>query len=84
MAKPQYGREHQVSRARSLSSAYGKRCPGCGKRMLPGQQLDWSHSVAVVTDPAAKADHWQHASCNRSDGARLSNARRRLKPSRPW
>ncbi len=45
-------------------------CPRCGLPMLPGQALDYGHTVARSVDPTSRADRVEHSSCNRSAGAR--------------
>lgn len=52
--------------------------------MLRGQALDLGHSTDVALDPFAKGDRIEHASCNRSAGARLRQGLQRLAPSRKW
>lgn len=85
MAKPQYGAEHQETRARLLATLVpGTPCRKCKKPMYPGQELDAAHSEDYVTNNSAKADHLQHAACNRSDGGKLGHERANLRPSRPW
>lgn len=78
-----YGSEHQAIRKALLADAYGQACPHCGFPMLQGQSLDLDHTA----DRTAYRG-FAHASCNRSEGARRGNAKRRrsreLKTSEPW
>lgn len=75
---PSYGWRHQQLRKQLLPSAYGKTCHFCGKPMLPGQPLDLDH-----TDDGSSYRGMAHASCNRADGARKTNARHG-RNSRDW
>jgi hypothetical protein len=52
--------------------------------MMPWQELDAGHGTAVTVDRRAKADAIEHASCNRSAGGKLGNARAQFRPSRSW
>lgn len=79
-----YGREHEETKARLLPDAYNTPCPRCGKIMLRGQDLDLGHSVDLAVDPNAKGDQIEHASCNRSAGAKLGGKVAKLRPSRKW
>lgn len=76
-----YGYQHQKLRRSLLAQAYGQPCPLCGLPMVPGQTLDLDH-----TPDRAGYRGIAHASCNRSDGARRGNARRkkRWSTSRRW
>lgn len=65
-----YTTEHDRTRAELLPGAYGQPCPRCGDPMLPGQDLDLGHSVALAVDPSSKADRIEHSSCNRSAGTK--------------
>ena len=86
MARSRSGRrlgwQHQKLRQQMLPYAYGIPCHFCGKPMLPGQALDLDH-----TDDRASYRGMTHASCNRADGARKTNAIKRAKHdprSRDW
>lgn len=78
-----YGYEHQRIRKALLAEAFGQPCHHCGHPMLPGQALDLDH-----TGDRTGYRGFAHASCNRRDGAKRGNARRRrsqgLKTSRHW
>lgn len=78
-----YGAEHQAVRKALLDEAYGQPCHHCGHPMLKGQALDLDH-----TADRTGYRGFAHASCNRRDGARRGNARRRrstaLRTSEPW
>lgn len=78
-----YGAEHQRIRAALLGQAYGQPCHHCGHPMLKGQQLDLDH-----TPDRTSYRGFAHATCNRRDGAKRGNAKRRrskrLKTSRAW
>lgn len=78
-----YGSDHQRIRKALLAEAYGQDCHHCGEPMLPGQALDLDH-----TADRTGYRGFAHASCNRSEGARRGNAKRRrskdLKTSRQW
>lgn len=79
-----YDREHKKRREEMLPRAYNTPCPRCGDLMLRGQDLDLGHSEDVVTNPNAKADRIEHATCNRGAGANIGNRRQRFRPSREW
>lgn len=76
-----YGYSHQQLRRALLPGAYGKPCPHCHRPMLPGQDLDLDHTATGYRGFA-------HALCNRSEGARRGNAKRRnqrtWRTSRTW
>ncbi|MFJ9114470.1 endonuclease domain-containing protein [Streptomyces sp. NPDC102394] len=76
-----YGYSHQALRRALLPDAYGKPCPHCGKPMLRGQSLDLDH-----TPDRSGYRGMAHASCNRADGARRGNARRKRRwtTTRQW
>lgn len=78
-----YGADHQRIRKALLDEAYGQSCHHCGHPMLPGQSLDLDH-----TGDRTAYRGFAHASCNRRDGARRGNAKRRrsatLRTSEPW
>lgn len=75
-----YDGEHRRLRAALLPGAYGRRCPRCGERMLPGQALDLGHA-----DVGGGWQGMEHAACNRAAGARSGKRRRRkLRTSRDW
>ncbi|CAG6392763.1 hypothetical protein NMG29_06595 [Streptomyces cocklensis] len=78
-----YGADHQAIRKVLLDEAYGQPCHHCGHPMLKGQALDLDH-----TADRTGYRGFAHASCNRRDGARRGNARRRrsasLRTSEPW
>ncbi len=88
MAENPYGVEHQRRRAELLPAAIGTLCPRCGLVMLETDDLDLGHSVDLVIDPNAVGDRIEHASCNRSAGARLGHelqqVESRFAPSRTW
>lgn len=84
MADPAYGAEHRRTRARLLARAYNTRCPVCGKPMIRGQELHLDHSMPKALYRGSKGDRIVHAWCNTSKGARLGNALRQMRPSRPW
>ncbi|MGH3482285.1 MAG: hypothetical protein ACRDPQ_03535 [Nocardioidaceae bacterium] len=72
MTNPKYGPEHRALRRELLPSAYGQPCHLCGLLMLPGHKLDLDH-----TPDGAGYRGFTHAHCNRSDGARRGNKRRK-------
>lgn len=78
-----YGADHQRIRRALLAEAYGQLCHHCGWPMLKGQALDLDH-----TADRSGYRGFAHASCNRSDGAKRGNKRRktpkRLKTSESW
>ncbi|MFI0897076.1 endonuclease domain-containing protein [Streptomyces sp. NPDC020983] len=78
-----YGADHQALRKATIGEAYGQPCHHCGHPMLEGQALDLDH-----TADRAGYRGFAHASCNRRDGARRGNARRRrsqaLRTSETW
>ena len=77
-----YGSDHQRTRKALLAEAYGQPCHHCGRPMLPGQALDLDHTA----DRSAYRG-FAHAHCNRSEGGKRGNAKRRrrpLKTSRRW
>ena len=78
-----YGKHHQAERVRQLRNAYGNPCHLCGKTMEVWQALDLDH-----TPDRDGYRGMAHASCNRSDGARRGNMKRRKTPptqtSRLW
>ncbi|WP_156759547.1 hypothetical protein [Microbacterium karelineae] len=84
MADEAYGVEHQKRRAELLPTAYGTPCPRCGEVMLESDELDLGHSVDLALDAHAIGDRIEHASCNRSAGAKLKSRLERYKPSRNW
>lgn len=84
MADNAYDWEHQKRRAELLPLAYGTPCPRCGKVMLEGDDLDLGHSTDLIIDPHAIGDRIEHASCNRSAGAKLKARLERFRPSRAW
>ena len=67
-----YGSEHQRTRQRLLRQHVdGAPCVGCGSPMHKAtQELDAAHprGMAVSLNPGSKADHLEHAACNRSAG----------------
>lgn len=65
-----YDARHQAVRALLLPLAYGKPCPRCGEPMLRGQDLDLGHPIGRprAADPSSRADHIEHARCNRRAG----------------
>jgi len=67
-----YGKQHQAERTRQLRNAYGQPCHFCGKPMEFWQALDLDH-----TPDRDGYRGMTHASCNRSDGARRGNAKRK-------
>jgi len=69
-----YDTEHDRVRARLLPAAYGQPCPRCGLPMLRGQALDLGHPLdaPLASDRGSRADHIEHASCNR--GGRVSHS----------
>lgn len=78
-----YGADHQAVRKALLADAYGQPCHHCGRPMVKGQALDLDH-----TADRTGYRGFAHASCNRSDGAKRGNARRRrsdtLRTSENW
>lgn len=77
-----YGRHHQRLRAQLLPTAYGRPCHFCGKPMLPGQPLDLDHTADRQSYRGIS-----HSSCNRRQGAEITNAKKRSKKdlrSRDW
>ncbi len=73
------GWAHQQLRKNLLPKAYGKPCHHCGKPMLPGQALDLDH-----TRDRTSYRGMAHASCNRAEGAHITNTRRANPTSRDW
>ncbi|WP_221585568.1 hypothetical protein [Microbacterium sp. G2-8] len=84
MADPTYGIEHQKRREELLPAAYGTPCPRCGDVMLASDDLDLGHTIDHALDSHAVGDRIEHASCNRSAGAKLKSTLERYKPSRIW
>ncbi|MBI1757990.1 MAG: hypothetical protein HYR62_01960 [Actinobacteria bacterium] len=86
-----YGAEHEAIRERllwELRERPGQPCVRCGKPMWPWQRLDAGHSVPASM--GGVAERLEHASCNRSAGARTRNRRAAVRraastpPSRDW
>jgi hypothetical protein len=77
-----YGSTHQQLRARLLSVfTPGQPCARCGQPMW-GPPLDLGH-----TPDRTAYTGLEHRRCNRGDGARRGNRKRRARragPSRPW
>jgi len=65
-----YDHHHATLRATLLPHAYGTPCPRCGDLMIPGQALDLGHPIGRgrAADPTSRADHIEHADCNRGAG----------------
>src|SRR4051812_36575476 len=59
-----YDAAHQRSRAARLPLAIGTACPICTETLHADQALDLDHDTNAIT----------HASCNRSNGAAITNA----------
>lgn len=65
-----YDAEHGRIRARLLADLIdGTPCEGCGEPMRKGQALDAAHprNRPLRLDPTSRADHLEHAPCNRGD-----------------
>lgn len=80
-------------RREALPAPWGKPCPRCGEPMVEGQELDCGHEVDRALGGGESPLRWEHASCNRRAGGRLSQALEKLKgsdgrddppPSRSW
>lgn len=66
-----YDEQHLRTRARLLAELVdGAPCDRCGEPMTHRQQLDAAHphDRGLRVDPSSRADHLEHARCNR--GAR--------------
>ncbi len=63
-----YGSEHQSTRARLLAAhVEGSPCRRCGLPMWRSQGLNAAHTIPLRLNPNARADHLEHAACNRGD-----------------
>jgi hypothetical protein len=67
------GYAHQQMRKRLLPKAYGQPCALCGYLMVQGQRLDLDHVIPRKYGGIGGPVRIVHASCNRSQGARLGN-----------
>ena len=77
-----YGWLHKQLRAQLLPYAYGRLCHFCHRPMMPGQPLDLDH-----TDDRSSYRGIAHSTCNRRQGAEITNAAKRSKKaqrSRDW
>jgi hypothetical protein len=71
------GWAHQRLRARLLPTAWYTLCPlGCGKLMLPGQDLDLDHPLPRALGGRAGQGRMAHRHCNRSKGSTFGHALR--------
>ncbi len=61
-----YDSRHDREAKAAKAHAIGSPCPRCGQPMLPGQALDYGHTLARAQNPTARADRVEHAHCNRS------------------
>lgn len=62
------GADHDAIRAALLRAFVpGTLCPRCNRPMLTGQALDAGHPIGSPRrlDRTSKADHLEHATCNR-------------------
>jgi hypothetical protein len=68
-------------------------CPRCGELLLNGEPLDCGHEVDRAVGGGETPLRWEHASCNRRAGGKLSQVlakTRKLgsqveaRPSRRW
>lgn len=64
--------QHRRERDKAKAEAIRTRalCPRCGQPILPGQALDYGHTVDLAADSTSKADRVEHRYCNRSAGGR--------------
>ncbi len=68
-----YDAEHErVRRVLLLLHIDGTPCRRCGAPMLRGQALDAAHSTDLRDDPTARADHLEHAACNRGHNTKAA------------
>lgn len=58
----QHDQEAIAAKAAAITAA--ALCPRCGAPMLPGQELDYGHTIARVNG-GGRADRVEHAHCNR-------------------
>lgn len=63
-----HDREAKTAKAKAIRERTP--CPRCGLPILPGQRLDYGHTIARSIDPTSRANRVEHAHCNRSAGAR--------------
>ncbi len=69
MIRPQYGREHQLRRAKvaRVVAAGGARCARCGDPITPGDAWDLGH----VDGDGSRYSGAEHRRCNRATASRL-------------
>ncbi len=81
-----YDHYHRKMRTALLPDAYGTACPLCGEVMLESQPLDLDHTIPVVHGGGRGPVRITHATCNRSQGARLRRptVKATSRPSREW
>lgn len=63
-----HDREARAAKKRAIANR--ELCPRCGQPMLPGQRLDYGHTVARSINPTSRANRVEHAHCNRQAGNR--------------
>lgn len=63
-----YDAQHyrEAKAAKALAIANRALCPRCLRPILAGQALDYGHATPLAVDKASRADHVEHAHCNRS------------------
>jgi hypothetical protein len=63
-----YDSQHDTEAKAAKAAAIRRQlpCPRCGEPILPGQPLDYGHTVARALVPGSRADRVEHAHCNRS------------------
>lgn len=58
--------DRDAKAAKAAAIINGSPCPRCGQPILPGQALDYGHTIARSVQPDSRADRVEHAHCNRS------------------